>query len=119
MRSSRNAATAISLAAFNTAGRRPTRLEGPVSERQTFEPLEVGRLELEPHRRVEIHGWEAHVEPLGIGERVLDRHPHVGDPELGDEGAVFELDHRVDRRLRVDDDAHLVGAYPERASTLR
>jgi hypothetical protein len=50
---------------------------------------------------------------LGVGEGVLDRRPHVGGRELRDDGPVNELDHGVDDRLRVDDDADLLGREVE------
>ena len=40
-------------------------------------------------------------DPVGVGQGVGDRQAHVGQRQLGDGGAVGELDHRVHDRLRV------------------
>ena len=42
-------------------------------------------------------------EPARVGEGVADGQAHVGHRQLGDGGAVGELDHRVHDRLGVDD----------------
>ena len=46
----------------------------------------------------------ARLPAVGIAERVLDGHAHVGGAEVGLHGSVGELDHRVDLALAVDDD---------------
>ena len=48
-----------------------------------------------------------------VGQGVADGQAHVGQRELGDGGAVGELDHRVHDRLRVDDDLDAVVADAE------
>ena len=52
----------------------------------------------------EVEPRHRDVGALGEVERVGDRHAHVREPEVGELGAVVELDQRVDDRLRVHDD---------------
>ena len=51
---------------------------------------------------------------LGIVQRVGDRHAHVGVPEVGERGAVVEVDQRVHDRLRVHDYADALVGTPNR-----
>ena len=46
---------------------------------------------------------------LGEEQRIADRHAHVGGAELRLDGAVLELDHRVDDRLGMLHDGDAVG----------
>ena len=55
---------------------------------------------------------------LGIGEGVEDGQAHVGDGDLREDGAVDELDQRVDGGLGVDGDADLRGRQVEEAAGL-
>ena len=47
---------------------------------------------------------------VGIGKRVQDRQAHIGDRKLGKNAAIHELDHGVNRGLRMHDDLHLAPA---------
>jgi hypothetical protein len=62
-----------------------------VAEPNRRKPVGVGRLELEPHGLREVESPCRPVGPLGIGQGVLDRQPHVGRTELGDHRPVDEL----------------------------
>ena len=105
----RNSATATSLAAFSTIGRPTSPCERPKRQRQAGEPRRVRRLELEPAGAGQIERRERRRPALRVRERILNRQPHVGHAELRDDRSIHELDHRVDDRLRVDDDVDLLG----------
>ncbi len=53
---------------------------------------------------------------LGVGEGVEDGEAHVGDGDLGEDGAVYKLHQGMDRALRVDGDADAVGGEREEAA---
>ena len=92
------------------AGRGAAGLAGLEGQAQAGEGLEVGRLEGQLADRGEVELRHVDVGALRVVQRVGDRHPHVGIAEVGERGAVVELDQRVDQRLRVDDDVDpLVG----------
>ena len=76
-----------------------TRLAG---DPQRGEARLVGGPELEPPGGREIDGDRRRRAPVGIGQGVLDRKPHVGGAQLGLQGAVDEANGRVDDALRVD-----------------
>ena len=62
----------------------------------------VGGPELEPAGGREIDGDRRRRAPVGVGQGVLDRKPHVGGAQLGLQGAVDKANGRVDDALRVD-----------------
>ena len=93
--------------------RRVTDAAGLVGQAQAREGVEVGRLEVEPAQLGPVDAPERRADAVGIGERVPDRQAHVGQRELGDGGAVGELHHRVDDRLRVHDHLDAVVADAE------
>ncbi len=101
MRPARNAATATSLAALNTAGAVPPARPAAMPAREGAEHVPAHRLEGERPRRDRIEPADTGVgESLGMGERVQDRQLHRWEAELGDHAAVAELDERVDDALR-------------------
>ena len=91
-RLSRKAATAISLAALRIAGLAPPAAERRAGKAERREALEVGRLEVERADRDEIEPLARRLHPLGPGERIGDRHAHVGRAELGEHRAVDIFD---------------------------
>ncbi len=95
------------------AWRRAAGHAGLAGEPQAGEELDVGLLEVEVAGRGEVEPGHRDVRPLGEVQRVGDRHPHVGQAQVGELGAVVELDERVDDRLRVDDDVDAVVADAE------
>ena len=98
---SRKDATAISLAALRMAGFAPPcgqRLRG--RGRAPGKRSEIGRLEVERADRDEIEPLAGRRHPLRPGERIGDRHPHVGRAQLGEHRAVDIFDQAVDHRLR-------------------
>ena len=107
----RNASTATSSAALRTHGAVPPASPGLARQAQ------AGGRSRDPAARSSSSPTAARsrvgtvdVGALGVVQGVGDRHPHVGKPEVGELGAVVELDQRVDDRLRVDDDVDpLVG----------
>ena len=58
------------------------------------------------------------VDAVGVGERVEDGQAHVGDGDLREDGAVDELDQRVDGGLGMDGDADFGGGKVEEAAGL-
>ena len=50
----------------------------------------------------------------GIGERVLEGHAHVGGAELREDGAIHELDHGMNGRLRMNHDVNFVEIHAEK-----
>ena len=119
-RPARNASTATSFAALSTIGHAPPcgeRLDRPGAGRETARDRAARtRAGGEPR---EIERRPAAVPPIRIGERVLNRQPHVGDAQLRDHRSVDELDHRVDDRLRMDDDVDLTRGRRRTASAPR
>ncbi len=86
------------------AGRRPPGPAGLDREPQAGEGLQVRLLEGQLADRRQVEPRHVDVGALRVVQRVGDRHPHVGVAEVGQGGAVVEVDQRVDDRLRVDDD---------------
>ena len=87
---------------------------GLARQAQAREGLLVGRLEGQLSDRREVEPRHVDVGAVGMVKRVGDRHPHVGMAEVGERGPVVEAHHRVDDRLRVDDDVDaLVGDAEE------
>ena len=86
------------------AGRRAARLRRLARQPQAGERLGVRRLERERADLREVERRHGHVDAIGMVQRVGDRHPHVGVPEVRERGAVAEPDERVHDRLRVHDD---------------
>ena len=48
-----------------------------------------------------------------VGERVLERHAHVGGPELRQDRAIHKFDHGMNGRLRMDDHVNFVEVHAE------
>ena len=96
----------------------PPRLAGLAREPQAGECLEVGGLELEPAGLGEVETRHGDVGALGEVQGEGDRHPHVGQPQVRELGAVVELDQRVDDRLRMDDDGDPLIVDPEQVVRL-
>ena len=113
-RPSRKRSTATSLAAFSTTGRLALRLRAPDRPAAGTETPDgrAPRIRALPTRARSRDGKRAGP-PIGIGERVLNRQPHVGDAELRDDRAVDELNHRVHDRLRVNHDVDLSARTPK------
>ena len=115
IRPSRNACTATSFAALYAHGYVPpfSRLarEGEHAECVGVRLVELERLQLE--RRHRRRG------ALRVGERVGDRHAHVGVAECAIDGAVAEADEPVDDRRRVDHDLDPVVRRRRRGSAPR
>ncbi len=68
-------------------------------------------VELESLREINCFhdSWAA----FWVEKAVLDGEGHVWGAELGEDGAVYELGHRVNDALGVDDDVDLVGGQVE------
>jgi len=88
---------------------------GFIGEAEAGETFEVRRAEVEVGEGRHVEG-EVGGNALGIAERVEDGQAHVGDGELGEDGAVYEFDEGVDRGLRVDGDFDLRGLEVEEAA---
>ena len=87
---------------------RPRRVQA-----RAWERVGVGRLELERQRR-EVERGQRGRRTLRIGERVRDRHAHVGIAEMRERRAVAEAHERVDDRRRLQHDLDsLVGDVEE------
>ena len=71
---------------------------------QADEGVRVGLLEGQRTDRREVETRHVDRHPFGEVQRVGDRHPHVGVTQVREGRAVDQVDHRVDQRLRVDDD---------------
>ncbi len=103
-RPSRNACTAISLAAFSTHGAvPPARAASRASRRHGNASRSTGS-NVEPADRREVERLDRQLDALAAVQRVGDRDPHVRRPEVREHRAVGELHQPVDQRLRVDDD---------------
>src|SRR3712207_8261966 len=66
---------------------------------QAGERVEVGRLEGELAEFHEVELWNRHVHPVGVMQRVGDRHAHVGVPEVRQRGPVVQVEDRKSTRL--------------------
>ncbi len=73
----------------------------------------VERVELERPQVLEVGRRHSVAKPVGIAEGDRDRKAHVGAPELRLQGAVHELDQRVNRALRVDDHRDVLKGHAE------
>ncbi len=62
----------------------------------------------------EIQPREAQGKPLGEGEGIGDRYPHVRNPHLGDDGAIHVFHHGMDDALRVNLDSDLFNGHIEK-----
>ena len=90
------------------ARHRAAHLAGLVGKAQTLEGIGVRLLESQVLELPEVESLKSRTLARRVRQGVLDRQLHVGAAELRDDGAVAELDHRVDDALRVDDDLDLV-----------
>ena len=90
------------------AGHRAAHLAGLIGEAQSLERVGVRLLEGQVLELPEVEALEVGRLARRIRQGVLDWQLHVRAAELRDDGAVAELDHRVDDALRVDDDLDLV-----------
>ena len=92
------------------AGRGSARLAASRARRRQGTSPRSGASKVSSPSGGEVELGHGDVGPLGEVQRVGDRHPHVGIAQVGERGAVVEVDQRVDDRLRVDDDVDaLVG----------
>ena len=113
-RPARKAWTATSLAAFSVHGAVPPaarRPPGPAAGRLNVSSSTGSNVSAPTSTR--SSGADRDVDPLGVVQRVGDRHPHVRIAEVGQRGAVAQLDQAVDDRLGVDDDVDLLVGRPE------
>src|ERR1051326_7327641 len=90
-------------------GGRPAAGERLVREIQTLEFGEVRLEESHLLQLAEVDSLGEGCRPLRVGESILDRDLHVGHPELGLHRSVDELHHRMNDRLRMDQDVYLRG----------
>ena len=104
IRPARNASTATSLAALNAQGYVPPRSPASRASAEHAERLGIGLEELERPGRRQVERGHIGRGALGVGERVRDRHAHVGVAEVRDRRAVAEPNEAVHDRCRVHDD---------------
>src|SRR6266403_1818652 len=97
---------------------RPALLESVTGQPEAREARGIRLEEGELAHASEIEARGRGGPPLRVRERIEDGHAHVGDTELGDDGAVDVLDHRVHDRLRVHDDLDLFGRDVEEPARL-
>ena len=69
--------------------------------------------------RVQSSRGTGRIFAVGISQRVLDRHAHVGRRDLSDHAAVRVLHHSMHRRLRMDHHIHFIRAQNRTASRPR
>ena len=100
---SRNRATATSSAAIERRAGTGPDAAGLARDPKGREACLVGRPELEVARGYEVGRRRRGGAARGIGECVLDREAHIGGAQLGLQGAIDELDGRVNDALGVDD----------------
>ena len=112
-RPARNAWTATSLAALSTHGAGAARRSRRRARGAGGERLDVGRLEGQRTELGEVERPHGDVDPLGVVQRIGDRHAHVRVAEVRERGAVAEQDERVDDRLRVHDDVDVLVGHAE------
>ena len=113
MRRARKAATATSLAAFSTDGANPPSAKASRARRSEGKRPESGRSKVSGAEVREIEARGRAVDARRPAERIGDRHPHVRRAELGQHRAVAIAHHRMDHRLRMDDDLDLLRRQPE------
>ncbi len=85
-------------------GHGPPGLQGLVGHPQGGELLMVGKGKGQVVEFDQIQGRDACLQPLGIGEGIGDGDPHIGDTELGDQGAVHIFHQGVNHPLGMDQD---------------
>ena len=112
-RPARKAATASSFAALNTAGRHPPALPAARARSRAGKAWASTGSKVQLVGSANVSGRLAPARRSGQAERERDRHVHVGRADLGDRRAVDEGDHRVDHRLRVDDDVDALVGHAE------
>ena len=98
----RNAATAISLAAFSTIGQVPPAASACDGEPQRRKPFEIRRRELEFADSGQVQPAPRRLEPDGVAKAMGDGHAHVGHGQAGGHGAVPKGDEAVHDGLRVN-----------------
>ena len=113
IRSSRNAATAISLAAFSAVGAPPPASQASMAmpsagNRPRSASSNVRRPSAARFGRANPGG-----DPVGIGEAMGDGRAHVGRGHAGDQRTVGEVDQPMHDRLRMDDDGEPLGRHAE------
>ena len=80
--------------------------------------MQVRGFEIEAGDAGKVEPLRRRRHPLGPGERISDRDPHVGTAELGEHRAVDKLDQRMDHRLWVDHDIKLFRRQSEQVVRL-
>src|SRR6185312_5763038 len=79
------------------------------SQSKCGESVLVWGLKMELERGFQIEPAGNAFGPLGIGEGVLDRGPHIRGRKLRNDRAINELDHRMNDRFGVNHHLDLLG----------
>ena len=109
----RKAWTATSLAALSVQGAVPPARPASRARRSAENVSRSGASKVSAPSSTRSSGSHRHVHPIGIVQRVGDRHPHVRVAEVGEGRAVAQLHEAVDDRLGVHDDVDLLVRRPE------
>ena len=108
----RNRATATSSAAMSAAVARDPIAPASRAIRRAGKRPSSGARKSRRAAATRSGGATGDGQPARVGDRVLDRQPHVRRPELGLERPVPEEDGRMDDRLRMDDDIDPLVRHP-------
>ena len=92
---------------------RATFLHGFASQAEAGKTARGGFLEVEAAEFGPIELDLLRGDAIGISERVLDGHAHIGRGELSEDGTIDKFNEGVDDRLGMNDDVDLVGAHVE------
>ena len=65
-----------------------------------------------------IHPWRGEGEALGIRERILDRHAHIGSTQLSLNRTICKLHHRVHYGLRMHQNLYLLRRHSKEPRSL-
>ena len=110
----RNASTATSSAAFRTHGAVPPASPASRARRRQGNVSRSGSSKVSSPTAASSSVGSVDVGALGVVERIGDRHPHVGNAEMGQRSAVVQVDERVDDRLWMHRDLDPLVAEPNR-----
>ena len=117
IRPARKAATATSLAALRTIGAAPPASSASRASRSAGKRSRSGASN-RASRSGQIEPLGRRLHPLRPGQRMGDRNAHVGAAELGKHRSVDIFDHRMDDRLRMDEDVDPLARQPEQMMRL-